>query len=81
MIKEEVKILTAKSAHSLTSTANALIKEGWKRQGSHQVVVIHEQGVFAGKQHMETRNTLEYSITMVREYDTELTEYKPQNQQ
>jgi hypothetical protein len=63
----EQKVIIAGSAHSLNSKIREMIDEGWKPLGSHQVVVIHSQNRFAGTQHMDTRNELEYSQTMVKE--------------
>lgn len=77
MITEEVKIVTATSAGALTSTINTLINQGWKRKGSHSVVVTHEQKRYAGSQHMDTIYKTEYSITLVREIDSEMEQYKP----
>lgn len=78
MIHEEIKIVTEKSASGLASTVNALLKQGWKRLGSHQVVTTFEQRVFAGMQHRQTTYTHEYSLTLVREVDSDMVEYKPQ---
>lgn len=79
MIQEEMKIVTAKTANMLTNTVNNLINVGWKRVGSHHVVTTHAQNRYAGKQHMDTVFEVEYSQTMVREIDSEMEEYKPNN--
>lgn len=63
----EQKIITSSSSHGLNEKIEKMIGEGWKPLGSHQVVVKHSQNRFAGTQHRDTLNELEYSQTMVKE--------------
>lgn len=62
----EYKIVTASSAGGLNNSVNALLKEGWKTKGSHNVVRTHEQKRFAGMQHKDTTYQHEYSQTMIK---------------
>ena len=59
-----IKIVTSSSARGLTEKINDMINEGWEMIGGHQVVVKHSQNRFAGNQHRDTTNDLEYSCTM-----------------
>ena len=61
------KIITSGSAHGLNEQIKELIGQGWKPLGSHQAVVKHSQNRFAGTQHRDTLNELEYSQTMVKQ--------------
>jgi hypothetical protein len=60
------EILIADSVHNLNHKIQEEELKGWKTIGSHQVVVIHSQLRYAGTQHKDTVNQLEYSITMVK---------------
>jgi hypothetical protein len=60
----QVKILTSHSADSLNQKIAEHQKQGWEIVGSHQVVVKHTQNRFAGLQHKDSYNDVEYSITV-----------------
>lgn len=62
------KIITSSSAHGLNEQIKEWIGQGWKPLGSHHVVVKHSQNRFAGTQHRDTLNELEYSQTIVKQY-------------
>ena len=62
----EYKIVSAGSPSELTTKVNERLKDNWKLLGSHQVVIHREQNRFAGQQHMDTINQLEYSQTMIK---------------
>ena len=57
------------SVNELNSKVNKLINEGYKPQGSHQVVTKHVQNRFAGNSHRDTVYTNIYSQTMILEED------------
>jgi hypothetical protein len=61
------KILYASSPNELNEKVSTHLQDGWKLSGSHQVVVIHSQNRYRGDQHIDTRNELEYSQTMIKE--------------
>jgi hypothetical protein len=63
----QYKILTSRSASSLSATVQDYIEQGWKPQGSHVVVESHRQNRFAGMQHKDTVIELEYSQTIIKE--------------
>lgn len=65
-MKQEYLILTASSAFDLTKKVNEHIQIRYKPEGSHQVHIKHSQNRFAGTQHRDTVNELEYSQTMIR---------------
>lgn len=60
----ETIILTSHSATELNRKIKSYENEGYIVLGSHQVVVIHSQNRFAGMQHRDTINEIEYSITL-----------------
>jgi Domain of unknown function (DUF1737) len=60
----QVKVLTAHSVADLNNKISELLKQGWEVVGGHQVVIKHTQNRFAGLQHKDTINELEYSITV-----------------
>lgn len=62
----EQKIITSSSASGLNEKIQKMIEEGWKPLGSHQVVVKHSQNRFAGMQHKDTINEIEYSQTIIK---------------
>ena len=49
---EEYKILTARHSSELSTQVKALMTDGWRPIGSHQVVTTHMQNRYAGSQHM-----------------------------
>ena len=63
----EQKIITSSSASGLNEKIQKMIEEGWKPLGSHQVVVKHSQNRFAGMQHKDTINEIEYSQTIIKD--------------
>lgn len=63
----EQKIITSSSASGLNEKIQKMIEEGWKPLGSHQVVVKHSQNRFAGMQHIDTINEIEYSQTIIKD--------------
>ena len=60
----KTQIITASSASQLNAKILKYQEEGFSTVGSHQVVVKHSQNRFAGNQHKDTINELEYSITI-----------------
>ena len=58
------QIVSGDSPHELTNKINKLINEGWKPNGSHQVVITKEQNRYSGSQHMDTIYKAEYTQTM-----------------
>lgn len=60
----KTQIITASSARELNAKIQKYQEEGFSTVGSHQVVVKHSQNRFAGSQHRDTINELEYSITI-----------------
>ena len=62
----EYKIVTGTSPSDLTTKVNERLNNNWKLVGSHQVVIQREQNRFAGQQHIDTLNQLEYSQTMIK---------------
>jgi hypothetical protein len=65
MASEQI-IVTARTAVHLNEKIDSLIEKGWEPIGAHQVVIIRNQLKYAGRQHMSTEATLEYSQSMVR---------------
>lgn len=63
----EQKIITSSSASGLNVKIEQMIGEGWKPIGSHQVVITNSIKRFAGSQHRDTINELEYSQTMAKQ--------------
>lgn len=63
----EQKIITSSSASGLNEKIQKMIEEGWKPLGSHQVVIKHSQNRFAGMQHKDTINEIEYSQTIIKD--------------
>lgn len=63
----EYKVIETGSVGELNHKINEMIGDGWKPVGSHQVVVKHVQNRFAGLQHKDTVNSLEYSQSMIKE--------------
>lgn len=63
----EYKVIESGSVGELNRQIKEMIGEGWKPVGSHQVVVKHVQNRFAGLQHKDTINSLEYSQSMIKE--------------
>jgi len=63
----QYKILTSRCASGLSATIQDHIEQGWKPQGSHQVVETHRQNRFAGMQHKDTTIDLEYSQTITKD--------------
>jgi hypothetical protein len=64
---EKYKIVSGSSPNELTNKVNELLETGeWFISGSHQVVVIHSQNRFRGDQHIDTRNEIEYSQTLIK---------------
>ena len=62
----EYKVIYGGSPKELTDGVNTYLKDGWEIVGSHQVVVIHSQNRFRGDQHIDTRNEIEYSQTLIK---------------
>ena len=60
------KIVSANSPNELTNIVNEHLQEGWEISGSHQVQVIHSQNRYRGDQHIDTKNELEYSQTIIK---------------
>ena len=58
-------IVTASSAHELTRFVREIMKSGYVPLGSHTVVRVLEQKMFAGNDHKRTEYTIEYAQTMV----------------
>ena len=64
---EKYKIVSGGSPNELTEKVNVLLETGeWFISGSHQVVVIQSQNRFRGDQHIDTRNEIEYSQTLIK---------------
>jgi len=66
MEKDKLKyvVLTAKTNYKLSETVSEYIENGWKVQGSHQVVICE---VLRTPQHMPIVHRLEYSQTLIRD--------------
>lgn len=62
----EYKIVYGGSPMELTNVVTKYLQEGWEIIGSHQVVVIQSQNRFRGDQHIDTRNEIEYSQTLIK---------------
>ena len=62
----QYKVIYGGSPSELTSTTNKHIQEGWEIVGSHQVAIIHTQNRFRGDQHIDSKNELEYSQTLIK---------------
>lgn len=63
----DYKVIISHSGEHLTNKVKEHIQDGWKPIGSHQVNVRHQQNRFRGDQHVDTRNELEYSQTLIKE--------------
>lgn len=63
----ETKVLTAKTAHGLNEVIRLEEMDGWKVVGGHQTATTHQQNIYAGRQHTQSRFTTEYSVTMVKD--------------
>jgi hypothetical protein len=63
----EYKILYGGSPNELNEKVSTHLQDGWKLSGSHQVVVIHSQNRYRGDQHIDTKNELEYSQTIIKD--------------
>lgn len=57
-------IITSHSASDLTDKIKQYTDKGYSVIGSHKVVVSRSINRFAGMQHKDTINELEYSITL-----------------
>jgi len=57
-------IITSHSASDLTEKIKSYVAKGYRVIGSHQVVVSRSINRYAGMQHKDTINELEYSITL-----------------
>lgn len=64
----EFKVIRSGSVEGLNEKIKTYIEEGWKPVGGHQVVITHVQNRFSGLQHKDTVNTLDYTLSMIREY-------------
>jgi hypothetical protein len=62
----EYKVIYGGSPKELTDKVNDYLKDGWEIVGSHQVVVMYSQNQFRGDQHINTRNEIEYSQTLIK---------------
>ena len=65
-MEDNYRIITASSPSGLVSKVRDLAQLMWKPVGGHQVVTIHTQNRYAGKQHMDTTYKIEYSQTVKR---------------
>ena len=65
----DYKIITANTASFLTAKVKTEMLSGWKIAGGHQVVEIHHQPKYAGRQLMQTVIKSEYSQTLIKEHD------------
>lgn len=65
----EYKVIYGGSPKELTDKVNTYLKDGWEIVGSHQVVVIQSQNRYRGDQHIDTRNEMEYSQTLIKKKD------------
>jgi hypothetical protein len=63
---EEYKILTARHSSELVTQVKALMSDGWRTVGSHQVVTTHIQNRYSGMQFKDAVYQTEYSQTIVR---------------
>lgn len=63
----EYKILYGGSPNELQQKVSIHLQDGWKLSGSHQVVILHSQNRYRGDQHVDTKNELEYSQTIIKE--------------
>ncbi len=64
---EYYKVIYASSPSELSKKVNDHIQEdGWEIVGSHQVATIHSQNRYRGDQHIDTKNELEYSQTIIK---------------
>ena len=62
----EYKVIYASSPSELSTKVNQYLNEGFEIVGSHQVQIIHSENRYRGDQHLDTKNELEYSQTIVR---------------
>ncbi len=62
----DYKVIYASSPSELSNKVNQYLNEGFEIVGSHQVATIHSQNRFRGDQHIDTKNELEYSQTIIK---------------
>ncbi len=60
------EILSAITPETLVELVKILVREGWQPVGSHQVVVIYEEKMYRGDQHMSTIHKTQYTQTMIK---------------
>lgn len=66
MEKLNCKVIAAHSISSLNQKIQEAETQGWSVIGSHQAVVSNTINRFAGMQHRDSINEIEYSVTLVK---------------
>jgi len=62
----EYKIVTSQFASGLNSHITAMLNEGWKPKGSHQIRIDKDYNRVSGGVILERITTFEYSQTMIK---------------
>jgi hypothetical protein len=65
----EQKIITASTPAGLNARIKKYQKEGWHCVGEHKTIQLTAQLRYAGKQHIDTQHTAEYSQSIRRNID------------
>ena len=63
----ETLIITSSSPQGLNEKIEKYYNEGYRVEGSHQVIETRHQNRFRGTQHVDTIIEHEYSVTLIRQ--------------